>query len=106
MPFLHCDSSAGLVQPSVKVCLSMLRSLVLWGGRSSTVHTPLGAILPASGFHTQKLQLLIRKAFYLMQLQISVLCSTLHRDGYRTHKLQCDTERGAEWWMEGIEGTE
>lgn len=72
MPFFHCDSSAGLVQSSVKVCLSMLRSLVLWGGLSSTVHMPLGAVLPASGFHTQKLQLLIRRAFYLMQLPISV----------------------------------
>ena len=53
---------------------------MLWGGRSSTVHTPLGAILPASGFHTQKLQLLIRKAFYLMQLQISVLCLKKEKD--------------------------
>ena len=96
MPFLHCDSSAGLVQSSMKVCLSMLRSLVLWGGRFSTVHTPLGAILPASGFHTQKLKLLIKKAFYLAQLQISVLCPTLRRDGYQTQKLQCGTDRADE----------
>lgn len=96
MPFLHCDSSAGLVPSSVKVCPSVLRSLVLWGGCSSAVHALLGATPPASGFHTQKSQLLIRNAFYFTQPQTSVLCPTLRRGGYHTRKCQCDTDRGEE----------
>lgn len=93
MPFLHGQLSwAGTVkreglsfrvaEPGVLGWLFLRRPL-------------LGATPPASGFHTQTLQLL-RNAFYFTQPQTSVLCPTLRRGGYQTRKRQCDADRGEE----------